>query len=95
MAKHKEVKKLKDFFTGKDKWCQESYERSDGSCCLVGAINKCYGDRGHLVLATIANYIKRHTSIYGKSSYDVVVSYNDNNNRRFSDIQKLVNKLDI
>ena len=84
--------KVKNFLTNPNKWMKGEFHNQCGRYCLVGAINKCYGN----------NY-KKHGEIMSKvRSYLVnnnlsfsIVAFNDNKHTKFKDIKKLINKLDI
>lgn len=88
---------LKKFFKNKKNWCKYAYEKNNGACCLMGAVNKFYplSEENNEVIRQIANYIRRynHSGAFADSS--IVLRYNDSRCRKFEDIKKLVNKLDI
>lgn len=81
--------KLKEWFTDSSKWCQgyacEVIKGKITKCCLAGAVGVYYPSQSRDILNTIANYLEIK---------DVVV-WNDDSNRTFDDIYKLVNDLDI
>lgn len=88
--------KLKQLFTSKKKWTQRAFardkigrvtsSREKGACswCLEGAIYKCYRTKA----ADILRLTKYHCD-------GNIVKWNDNPNRKFEDVKKLVNSLDI
>lgn len=92
--------KLKELFKNKSTWIQNclahnkngDWVREDSeeavAWCLAGGMIKCYG----YMEPEVAGSIMTELGL----SYDVnIVDWNNNKNRKFSDIKRLVNKLDI
>lgn len=98
--------KIKELLDTPDKWTQGTCARdTDGDAtysesptavcfCLLGAINKCYPideDNG-------ANYEvkdKVKAKVIELSGYSSIANWNDVLERKFSDVKKLVEELDI
>lgn len=91
--------KLKNLFKTKKNWIQyDLAEDSHGnsvdewaenavSWCLLGGIRKCY-DSSDPIIDKIVKELE------ADSVFDLV-DWNNNKNRKFSDIKRLVDKLDI
>ncbi len=93
--------KIKTLFSSSKKWMQgdfaenkygkhvNSNSKSAVRWCLLGAIAKCYPNPDE------ANEIEDIVALAIPRDYCGVSSWNDSGNRKFSDIKKLVTKLDI
>lgn len=91
--------KMRQLLNTPDKWVQNSYARdSQGasvpegspsavSFCLIGAANRCYP--GYTEREGV---FKRIRAAIGRS---VITEFNDSPGRTFSEIQTLLNDLDI
>ena len=89
--KVKEIFIAPEFWTqgkfARDKYARETSTSCGYSFCLVGAINKCYFD---VVEADrIIQKIRKHLGT------QFVTDWNDSEDRKFEEVKKLVNDLDI
>lgn len=94
--------KVKDLLTDEKKWIKK-YQAVDNfgkdvsifdtrACkwCLYGAVIKCYGagDRGFINVYKVLFKIRREIGC-------AITTWNDSTERKFDDIKRLVEKLDI
>ncbi len=94
--------KIKTLLSDKSKWakgwfaydkygfCVDAVSERAACYCLMGAVNKCYPNRTDTVMKKLLTGIQK-TQPRVKS----VVSWNDNSRRKFSEVKRLVTKLDI
>lgn len=93
--------KIKDLLTDESKWVKghsatdkEGYAVNpigeNAVCwCLIGAMEKCYGRNNALELLRVS------IKIVEKIQTNAITTWNDDSKRKFSDIKKLLEELDI
>lgn len=85
--------KMKQLFKNEENWCQGRYEGPRNSFCLIGAARYCYGQntiRFEKIIEKMKKYIRHYSR-----KHSTIADYNDDKNRIFGDIKRLVINLDI
>lgn len=98
--------KVKDLYVSEANWCRLHFAKNAiGACCyddptancwcLLGAVQRCYYNRPDGVFHNklffdIMDKIKKHLG-----GLDTITDWNDDKNRTFDEVKKLVVELDI
>jgi len=95
--------KIKDFYTDASKWTKNAFGRDEKgisvslddvdkaqSCCLYGALHRCYLDQKERLhaLSKLMCFLKDR-------DLESLTHFNDHHDRKFEEVKALVEELDI